>query len=152
MRPPRRFSLAPVRWIAVLPLLTTLGCGGDRAPVYPVNGLAKFDDGQPVRLGLVEFIPTAGGPTARGQLTSNGEFKLRTFAPDDGALRGSYRVVITQAVPIPAERVKTPPDHLAHGSTIVPRRYGAIASTPLTATIEAKEINRVELVIERSLD
>ncbi len=132
--------------------LLMLGCGPQRPAVYPVAGAVKFSDGQPVRLGLVEFIPTAVGPTARGQLTSAGEFTLRTFASTDGALPGSYRVVITQAVPIPTERVKTPPDHLAHGSTIVPRRYAAIESTPLTATVEAKEINRVELVIERSPD
>jgi hypothetical protein len=135
---------------AVVMLLLGLGCGEQRPTLYPVAGIAKFSDGQPVRLGLVEFIPTTSGPTARGQLTSDGEFKLRTYAPDDGALPGAYRVVITQAVPAPIERVKTPPDHLAHGSTIVPRRYGAIESTPLTATVEAKQLNRVELVVERS--
>jgi hypothetical protein len=53
-------------------------------------------DGKPVAGATVLFMPDGqdGSRPATGFTSSDGTFQLTTFNPDDGALPGTYRVVI----------------------------------------------------------
>ena len=69
-----------------------IGCGGR---TKPVRGVVKLD-GTPVPGATVLFMPDGqdGGRPASGFTSSDGTFRLTTFKPNDGALPGTYRVVI----------------------------------------------------------
>src|SRR5262245_18076613 len=101
-------------------VLAAAGCGQGSGPV-PVRGVVKLD-GQPVANAAVVFVAQApGGRDAYGSTDANGVFRLTTTSPDDGALRGKYKVVIQPAGPgggstpfddtgkPPAARPKAPP-------------------------------------------
>jgi len=83
----------------LLALLTTLGCAKDPHPErFPVSGAVKFSDGEPVRTGIVEFIPVDGSLTATGQIKTDGTYKLSTIENDVGAVPGDYIVVVKQLI------------------------------------------------------
>ncbi len=77
---------------AVATMLAVLsGCGADTAPVSGTVSL----DGQRVGPGTVIFLPTvAGARSAVGTFGDDGRYLLSTFEPSDGAVVGSYRVII----------------------------------------------------------
>lgn len=80
-------------------LLAILGCSKDPHPKrFPVSGAVKFSDGEPVKTGIVEFIPVDGALTATGQIKSDGTYKLSTIENDDGAVPGDYIVVVKQFI------------------------------------------------------
>jgi len=73
-------------------LLIGAGCGGN-SPVA-VRGTVTLD-GNPVEGAVVLFLPEGEtGRQASGQTGPDGSFKLTTVAPNDGALRGKYKVVV----------------------------------------------------------
>jgi len=60
---------------------------------YPVSGTVTYK-GEPVAKGNVSFVPSSpGGREATGPL-DNGRFTLTTASPNDGALPGSYKLVV----------------------------------------------------------
>jgi hypothetical protein len=73
------------------------GWGGAGRPVK-VEGVVTLD-GQPFVGATVMFTPaTAGRGTkpASGRTDANGAFLLTTYRSDDGALPGTYKVVVTR--------------------------------------------------------
>lgn len=132
-------------------LLGTAGCGPTRPPVAPVYGTVT-QRGKPIDRGTIMFVPSAGRP-ATAAIDANGHYALTTFRNGDGAVLGEHRVVIealvppashaTPSVPIDAldfvkgESAFTAPSTAASDTTwIVPKRYAAVATTPLTATVK----------------
>src|SRR5262245_48305197 len=82
------------RWLVLLAaLLAALGCGGRR--LYPVRGKVTFPDGQPLSGGQVVF-ESVDDPTmsARGEIQSDGTFRMGTFKDSDGVLAGRHRVLV----------------------------------------------------------
>jgi hypothetical protein len=76
-------------------LALALGCGDTSglSKRYPVSGTVKYN-GQPVEKGTINFVPTAAdGRPATGDIAS-GSYTLTTATPGDGALPGSYKVVV----------------------------------------------------------
>lgn len=69
-------------------LLLASGCDGgpQRAPV---SGKVLLD-GKPLNTGTVIFVPQGGGLTAKGDIESDGSFRLRTDGEYDGAVLGSH--------------------------------------------------------------
>ncbi len=68
-----------------------------------VEGRVVFKDGKPLAGGVVVFEMVnqpSPGVTARGDVGSDGRFRLSTFVEGDGALEGRYRVGV--APPLPA--------------------------------------------------
>lgn len=133
-RPVRRMSVVLVAALAA-------GCGAGSGPV-PVRGVVKLD-GQPVAGAAVTFVAqTPGGRDAHGSTNEKGEFRLTTSKPDDGALPGTYKVVIQPpgeeggSTPFdegkPAARPKAP-----RGPRI-PAKYSAAGQTPLTQDVPPK--------------
>jgi hypothetical protein len=79
---------------ALLLLLSLTGCGSKK-PVK-VEGLVKVD-GQPASGVLIQFISQdKGGRDASGATDENGVFKLTTFNTNDGAMPGSYKVILSK--------------------------------------------------------
>jgi hypothetical protein len=94
--------------LSLLPL-GAAGCGASR---YPVQGKVTFEDGTPLTSGLVVFEKNEGETKvmARGEIGSDGSYRLGTSSPGDGAAPGKYRVLVTVPEPIDAEQAKRTPD------------------------------------------
>ena len=59
-----------------------------------VSGKVTYQ-GKPVMKGTVSFVPTdSGRRNATGQLDPNGNYKLQTESPGDGAELGDYNVTV----------------------------------------------------------
>jgi hypothetical protein len=92
----------PMLWLRfgtlALLLISLIGCRADqRKPVTPVQGQLLVD-GAPAAHAIVVFHPVAGSgddirPT--GTVDEEGNFKLTTYTPDDGAPEGEYLVSVT---------------------------------------------------------
>ncbi len=80
-----------------LVVIASHGCGGGSPlDTVPVSGTVTLD-GTPVEGATVVFAPTAGDGTAATGITDrNGRYLLTTLAPNDGALPGSYMVMISK--------------------------------------------------------
>lgn len=81
-----------------LGLLMLGGCSGNRnPPTSPVTGVVTLD-GKPVSGASVVFNPATPGEghRAAGMTDPEGKFTLGTFVGGDGAVKGSYNVVVTK--------------------------------------------------------
>lgn len=124
-----------------------LGCSG-RVATYPASGTVKFEDGEPVRVGFVEFRSEESGLSARAKLDGNGSFSLGTFSDADGAPAGTYKVVVVQVF-------NTPPRVHAHEREArghapdarVARLFSEFATSPLRATINPDAENKFDLQV-----
>jgi hypothetical protein len=135
--------------------LAVAGCGAGRI-TYPVSGSVRFDDGEPVRFGVIEFRPIGGGTPARAKLDNSGKFILGTVESDDGAAEGSYQVIIVQHFnpPPPSRTTRMPAEHEAHDRAAQPdvrvaAQYADYASSPLRATVQRDLQNSFEFVVSR---
>jgi hypothetical protein len=71
-----------------------------------------YPDGQPVTAGTVVFESKDSSKpvTARGDIQSDGRFRLGTHKPGDGALPGKYRVLVAPKYdPNAVDRPAKPP-------------------------------------------
>ena len=72
------------------------GCGQSSSlDTIPVGGRVIYE-GKPLTIGEVRYLPkdAAHGRVARGEIQSDGSFKLTTLKANDGVLAGEYRVVV----------------------------------------------------------
>lgn len=130
--------------------VAVVGCEDTHPRTYPAGGTVRFDDGTPIRFGVVNLVPEAAGPSARAKIGTDGKFDVGTFEATDGALAGQYRVLIVQHLPS-AENVRAAPaDHEHAQDSTVPLPYSQLESTPLAAEIVPDGKNRLELVVERA--
>ncbi|MHB8897521.1 MAG: carboxypeptidase-like regulatory domain-containing protein [Thermoguttaceae bacterium] len=84
--------------ICAVPLVS--GCGGDSSDVGTVkaDGVVTLD-GSPVEGATVTFAPKAKeGRAATGLTDASGKFSLTTVQAGDGAMPGSYDVVVSKMV------------------------------------------------------
>lgn len=97
---------------AAVVLVAFAGCGSNRnaLPTYRAGGKVAFPDGTPLKGGWVEFrsVNLPRQVTARGQIQSDGTFKLGTYKPGDGAVEGEHCALVMP----PPSRTKTNPDAL----------------------------------------
>jgi hypothetical protein len=125
--------------LCFLGLLAFTGCGDGKIARYPVNGKVLVD-GKPAAGAMVIFCPIEGSEQLMrerpiGFAGPDGSFQLTTFALNDGAPAGEYKVIARWAANSPNpqgnaddERRRTPPDALRG-------KYFNLDSTPLTATV-----------------
>ena len=143
-----------VGWVGVLAILAA-GCG-DANPVYPVRGRVTFD-GKPLRGGgSIAFVPVGNqaGKTAGGEIAEDGTYELTTYKPGDGSMAGEFRVVITQVTEREPDATK---DGERPGKSItvvgkadrIPAVYADPYKSPLTAKVEAKGVNEINLDLKR---
>lgn len=139
------------RCLAVWGLLAiATGCGESRAPTYPSAGVVRFEDGSPVRFGVVEFRAEDQGLVARGTLDAQGRFRLGTFEPNDGAVAGRQHVIVVQHVPPEMASRPKPNDeaHREHGAAPrVSPLFAEYATSPLQFDVSADGDNQFEIVV-----
>jgi hypothetical protein len=136
----------------------TCGCSkpAARATIYPVTGKITFL-GNPVVGATVSFSPQGKQPAAVGRTNESGEFKLRTYAVDDGAAAGDYNVAVLlldsgPATPNPSDSHfaggktpgsashSAPKDKSSKTGTVLPAKYGSPVDTPLRATVDPAKL------------
>lgn len=121
-------------------LALTAGCGNSRGTV-PVSGTVTHQ-GQPVSPGLITFVPDDGAlPSAMSELDSSGRYRLGTLALRDGAMPGTYRVMIESRgpdKPVPDEMQGQMMDEDMQGSgdPLIPIKYFTTEGSGLTAEVE----------------
>lgn len=98
----RAVGVAIVVWSA----LGAVGCGPG---FQQVHGKVTYEDGTPVTKGLVVFESTAEkhALTARGNIGTDGSYRLGTRQPGDGAPAGKYRVLLTPLLENPDQPEQT---------------------------------------------
>ena len=134
------------RWqIAVCAALAFAASAGCSSGTYPVRGKLLYkDNGEPVKelAGFtVTFTSESVHKSAYGTIQEDGTFRLMSLRPDDGALPGVYKVVITQPHPMPDRPERRLP--------VVDEDYENPSKTPLTAEVEAKSQNEFTFSLER---
>ena len=136
--------------------LLILGCGGrrdSRPATAPVSGRVLFG-GEPVAEALVVFYPTTPHAAAAHATTDdNGKYVLTSFHPSDGAVPGSYIVLITKQQ---AMNEMTPQESRAYyertGASpplptykdLLPKKYGNHESSGLSAEVSAEGENQFD--------
>lgn len=126
-------------------LLTASGCGESRPQTFPARGKVVFADGKPVKLGTVELLSDVHKVNATGTIQKDGSFVLGTYTPDDGAVEGAHRVIVTQL--IISDGMTT---HIHdHGWPVDPF-YGSYDSSPLNVTVSSETPNEFTLTVERA--
>jgi hypothetical protein len=134
-------------------LLLSVGCNS-RDATYPVSGTVRFEDGQPVPHGNIEFRNEESGISARSKLSNLGAYSLETFSADDGAPAGKYRVIVTQFFNVPpaSAHVRMDTGHQAHSPDVdirVAEEVSDFSTSPLQATVRPDAKNEFDFVVNR---
>ena len=119
-------------------LIAAVGCGESTAN----TGVVRFDDGEPVQSGSVEFRHRETKEAFAGRIGPDGSFAL--WGGDGGAAfpAGDYEVVVVQIVTTEDLAAE---DH-RHGRT-VPRRYADYYTSGLTYQNTPDREDPVEIVL-----
>jgi hypothetical protein len=133
--------------IALVCLLGFLvGCGGgggdrwsqDRPATVPAGGTVLYNQ-KPVEGASVTFIPQGHDHGAVGRTDASGRFQLQTFAPNDGAVPGEFKVTVRKVEVAGAGEEDAPEfdedTRKGEEQFLVPEKYAAAESTDLTVTI-----------------
>jgi hypothetical protein len=146
--PARRVAAA---FIGMGLVFLVLGCGDNTGlpKRYPVSGTVTYK-GQPVEKGTINFVHTAqDGRDASGTI-QNGKYSLTTATQDDGALPGSYKVVVISVdVDTKGLAAESHGGQFRHGSDemikatksakpLVPSKYSLADTSGLTAEVKAQ--------------
>jgi hypothetical protein len=115
------------------------GCGKNdgRIKVYPVSGKVLVN-GAPVEGARVVLYPVSedlkkpGMPIPDGMTDSEGNFKLRSFEPGDGAPEGEFKVCVIWLEAAPDGRVADTPS----AKDRLEGRYANPQKSTLTAKVE----------------
>ncbi len=136
-----------------------VGCGKakvSREPVFKISGKVLYK-GQPVEDADVVFNCADKNRSAFGRTNSNGEFKLTTFASNDGAVPGKHVVLVTKiqaAAAVEVANISDPayePPKL-HQSTdpkptnSIPAKYADAKKSDLIAVVSEGE--NPEMILE----
>lgn len=127
-----------------LTLLLLAGCGGPEDPwkakrpkTTAVTGRITYK-GNPLDEAVVTFYAYSGNVTSYGRTDPQGQFKLTTFEPDDGATIGPHKVAIQkfENLPIPEDPESAPrPGPKVEPRSLIPERYGNMKTSTLTADV-----------------
>jgi len=127
----RQRTLLDMWLVSCVVFLATVGCGG----VYDstVSGTVTLDS-NPVPRGTITFKPVDGGPSAYGQIQSDGSYELRT-GREEGAPSGQYQVTVVANEPPAQQRSESggPPPP---GAAITPPWYRSSRTSRLQFNVE----------------
>ncbi|QDS89099.1 hypothetical protein EC9_32960 [Rosistilla ulvae] len=126
--------------IGCLLLVASIGCG---PPIGPTSGIVRFDAGEPVRSGSIEFRRLSDKERFASRISPEGEFQPANQAGEIGLPPGSYEVVVVQIV-LTEDLAKSV--H-AHGNT-VPRRYADYYTSGLSVEVAEAQTEPIELILE----
>ncbi len=136
-------------------LVSMPGCGGGggavegRSKVYPVEGKVTYN-GEPVEGATVIFHSVTENVAARGLTDAQGNFRLQTYTPNDGAVAGEHKVTVKKAelktVPNPDDENLGPisSEEIWH----TPKPYALPDTSPLTETVQESGDNKFNIALE----
>jgi hypothetical protein len=106
-----------------------VGCNSGR---YPVSGQITYEDGAPVTAGTIIAEATIDGKVVglQANINPDGKFTLGGANPGDGALPGSYRVLVTTPTISDAEKALGKKPQLDG-------KYGRFESSGLTLEVKS---------------
>lgn len=147
------------RWIAAAVVVAmAIGCGpSDDVQVYPVKGQITFNGKPMVGGGSIGFYPigSQAGKAPGGEIKADGTYELTTYAEGDGSMPGDFRVVVVQitvqegAPTADGEKAPVAPISTVAEADRIPAIYADPYNSPLTAKVEAKELNELNFTLER---
>ncbi|MDG3005005.1 hypothetical protein [Paludisphaera mucosa] len=144
----------PGRSAALLLVAALAGCeGGPPVPLVPARGRVTFR-GEPLAGALVIFKPaTPPGvdvPLSSGTTDAEGRYVLHTFAGDDGAPAGSYRVGVRVQPPSTENRTFLQKVERApkKGASAPAERYGDPDRSGLAVEVESGVESLPDLVVD----
>lgn len=117
------------------------GCGGEdpkRPALGKVTGSVEYK-GQPVKEGQITFYPE-NGRSATGKVNDGKIQEITTFDPGDGAPVGKLKVTVVAFD-------KSTADTYNPGKNLLPTKYAALQSTPLSVEIKpgANDVGALKL-------
>ena len=138
-------------WV-LLAALAAAGCGEsgassqERMQTVPVSGRVAYR-GKPLGNVAVIFQSNDGKVSATGTTDASGTFRLTTYAPDDGAPPGSYKVTVASGTPVkeiePGVLAPTPEEGETNATKPpIPVRYTDPTRSDLTADVTENGTNR----------
>jgi hypothetical protein len=143
----RRIRLSLATSVVAL-FLCAPGCSDDGfGKRHPVSGTVTYK-GQPLATGSINFVPEdPAGQPASGSIV-NGKYNLTTHTPDDGALPGNYKVMVSSfdMAKVQEEANKAGgvqnamPDQTAVAQaqkSLIPEKFGSFEGSGLKATVKA---------------
>ena len=133
-------------------LVLAIGCrGGDaKLGTTPVSGTVRFK-GEPVADAVVNFLPKSSGVRgAVGRTDASGRFELTTLARNDGAMPGSYDVVISKQEGAPADSKPTglPDTGPPQAKDLLPIKYKSASTSGLTAEVKSRGANKFDFDLQ----
>ena len=137
---------------ALLILLFCVGCGKN----VPLRGKVLDQDGNPITIGVVNFVSEKG--LSRAKIQSDGSYKVGTLKATDGLPPGTYKVYVSGAeVPIDSSPSQGPQQLDSMGQPIkrppafrrlLATPYTTEANTPLTCEVPVKG-NWYDVIVEK---
>ncbi len=119
-------------------MLTGCGEANPQLPVYPVNGKVILK-GKPLANALVAFHPVdqsdPRATTCRATTGPDGTFTISTYAANDGAPAGEYKVTVE------CYQLKGSGTSLEPGPNILPAKYSQPSTTDLSVRVAENSNN-----------
>lgn len=132
--------------VFLIGLLVLAGCGSAKPPFQEVAGRVMFQK-QPLRKGLIEFVPTVSAGARAGAIVRDGQYTVRREA---GLLPGSYRVAVVPKVPMRADWEDDPAAKAggtaASQEVKIPEKYNV--ATILTAEVKNEGKQTIDFSLE----
>lgn len=128
------------RLLFVLILFVT-GCGSGR---YPVTGRVSYEDGSPVEGGTVIGEASVDGKPVgvQGNIAKDGTFSWGGDKPGEGALPGSYRVIIMPVALGDSERAQGKRPSISG-------KYGKYETSGITFELKPQKENVLNITVAR---
>jgi hypothetical protein len=136
-----------------LVLSFALGCTPSEQTPVPSKGVLKTKGGRPCDNALVVFHPLdvsrVNGPKPVAKTDGEGNFVLRTFSENDGALPGEYAVtVVWPGKDAKAGKMSMTGEGEAVGADQLKGKFGDPSKPLLKATIPTKGATDLSLVVD----
>jgi len=129
----------------ILLILVCSGCNSGKLKTYPIEGQVVFEDGSPVKVGIVETKAVGGAVQATGSIAKDGSFSLTTYRQNDGAIAGEHKVVIVQFIP-----VEDIPNYRPSTMGVVNRKHATYHTSGLSMTVVPNGENKIKLVVTKA--
>ncbi len=118
----------------VLPAIF-VGCGGSSGPeMARVSGKVTYQ-GKPLTKGTISFISNdPSGSNANSVIGPDGSYSLQTTNPNDGAVVGEYRVIVSDIDPN-ALNTPAPGEPVKKQERLIPEKYEKPDTSGLTRKV-----------------
>jgi len=147
-----------IRFVTLLIVTLVCGCSGsnsdewseNRPETYPVQGTVTLD-GEPLTGATVIFRSEDSEVAASGISDDEGQFQLKTFTENDGAVAGNHLVIVTKYDPktLPENVDLDEVDTMPEPELLTPKKYSQFETSGLTVTVEASQENQINLELKQ---